>query len=122
MDSGDFILYLEKTCKDIADNIRKNDGRIKREVLRKILKDTIPYMPYDTGNLSDSLVVNASLDAIVVEDVPYAGYVLDGKEKNFNKLVHPLASSTPLEDAYDAHKDEWMNYLIEEVLKYVNTE
>lgn len=60
-----------------------------------------PYVPYDTGELSDSYEVDGDSNS-VYWSADYAEYVYTmPRSNNFNKDTHPLATSYWVEEAID---------------------
>lgn len=79
--------------------------------LEQMKEDIEPYVPYDTGELSDSAIVDESSLSVVWE-AEHAEYVYDMPESNnFNKTVHPKATSHWIEEAMSSYKDKWIKFL-----------
>lgn len=78
------------------------------ETLEKMLQDIEPYVPYKTGELNDSAIIDeSSMD--IVWDADYAEYVYDlPKDSNFNKEVHPLATSDWVNEAMQSYESKWV--------------
>lgn len=89
-------------------------GTVQKAIDGALLKISEPYVPFRTGRLMgtgyDYTVLGSG--EIVYEphdprtDYMYAGRVWYGDDMNFNKAVHPLATSRWVEKAYEAKSEE----------------
>ena len=78
------------------------------KTLEGMIKDIEPYVPYRTGELSDSVIVDESSLSLVWE-AEHADYVYDmPKSTKFNQTVHPQATSQWVEEALGDYKDKWI--------------
>lgn len=82
--------------------------------LRKVKEDIDPYVPYKTGKLSNSAVVNKYE---IVWTAPYANYVYNRTGVNFDKSVHPKATDHWVEHARDEIGDKIYGYIENEFAK-----
>ena len=81
------------------------------KTLEGVAKDIEPFVPYRTGELNDSAIIDESSLSIVWE-AEYADYVYDmPKSNNFNKSVHPNATSHWVEEGLKAYKTKWIEDL-----------
>lgn len=81
------------------------------ETLRGIAEDIEPFVPYRTGELNDSVVLDESSLSLVWE-ADHAEYVYDmPSSTNFNKSVHPQATSHWVEEGIGSYRDKWVNEL-----------
>ncbi len=73
--------------------------------LHQVLKDiSDPYVPYNTGRLSENVTVNS--DGITYHQ-PYARRVYYGDYMNFRKDKHPLATARWNEVAITDNEEEF---------------
>lgn len=81
------------------------------ETLRGVAEDIEPFVPYRTGELNDSVVLDESSLSLVWE-AEHADYVYDmPEETNFNRTVHPQATSHWVEEGLQAYKKKWVDDL-----------
>lgn len=81
------------------------------QTLQGVLEDIEPFVPYRTGELSNSAVIDESSLSVVWE-AEYADYVYDmQKDSNFNKSVHPNATSHWVDEGLKAYKNKWVEDL-----------
>ena len=81
------------------------------ETLHEVLEDIEPFVPYKTGELSNSAVIDESSLSIVWE-AEHAEYVYDmPKSNNFNKSVHQNATSHWVDEGLKAYKNKWIEDL-----------
>ena len=74
----------------------------------QVLKDSTPYVPRDTGNLTQSGIRATDIGSgEVIWDAPYADEQYYGKPSKA-KDVHPQAVMQWFEAAKAARKDAWM--------------
>lgn len=84
----------------------------------KVFEDTVPYIPMDTGNMTES-ARRASLPLegtgeVVVGDTPYAKYQYNGISRftglplNYQKIHHPLATDHWFEASLRDHEKAWV--------------
>ena len=79
--------------------------------LEGMLKDIDPYVPYDTGELSSSAIIDES-SLSIVWDTEYADYVYNmPKTNNFNTSVHANATSHWVDEAMNAYREKWVEDL-----------
>ena len=79
--------------------------------LEGMLKDIEPYVPYDTGELSSSAVIDES-SLSIVWDTEYADYVYNMPQTNkFNTSVHANATSHWVDEAMNFYSETWVEYL-----------
>lgn len=79
--------------------------------LDTMVEDIRPFVPYNTGELDASVVVDES-SMCVVWDADYAQYVYDlPKNSNFNREVHPNATSDWVNEARQAYESKWIDDL-----------
>lgn len=67
-----------------------NDATVMTEVHREFANIIDPWVPYDTGNLSKDITVDASG---VTYNADYAAKQYYGTELHHNKEKHPLATA-----------------------------
>lgn len=81
------------------------------ETLRGVAKDIEPFVPYRTGELSESVVLDESSLSLVWE-AEHADYVYDmPNETNFTRTTHPQATSHWVEEGLQAYKEKWIDDL-----------
>lgn len=81
------------------------------ETLEQMKEDIEPYVPYDTGELNDSAIIDESSLSIVWE-AEHAEYVYDMPESNdFNQTVNTKATSHWVEEAMSSYRDKWIELL-----------
>ena len=81
------------------------------KTLEGVAKDIEPFVPYRTGELSESVVIDESSLSLVWE-AEHAEYVYDmPKSTEFNKSVHTQATSHWVEEGIGAYKDKWIGDL-----------
>lgn len=79
------------------------------KTLHVIEEDIEPFVPYNTGELSESAVIDESSLSLVWE-AEYADYVYNmPKSSNFNKEVHSKATSGWVDEALKVYKDKWVD-------------
>lgn len=77
------------------------------QTLFVVAEDIEPFVPYRTGELSNSAVIDESSLSVVWE-AKYADYVYDmPKSNNFNKSVHTNATSHWVDEGLKAYKNKW---------------
>lgn len=59
------------------DRLISDDVNFKNKLAYKVLEVSRDFIPYDTGKLNDSAKVK---DGMIIQDVPYAGYVYNAEE------------------------------------------
>lgn len=85
--------------------------RVAVGALDSILDDIEPYVPYNTGELNSSAVVDESSLSIVWEDEK-ADYVYNlPSDSNFNTGTHSLATSHWVEEALSVYRDSWVELI-----------
>ena len=89
---------LEPISKIKADFGLEANGRIQRFFTDCCKRHMDKYVPFDTGSTAGSAFRDTSPDSITY-DTPYAIYIYEGIDMNFNKAMHPLATH---------HWDEFM--------------
>ncbi len=106
---------FSKTVDDIRKAVDTPTTKAKmHEVLREV---SDPYVPYDTGRLANTPIVN-HLGVTYV--VPYAEKVFYGDHINFKKVKHPLATAHWTDVAWANHRNEMMakfSEIIKEAIK-----
>ena len=112
---------FQDVIKDLDKSLKKGIRRAKRVTIRKMISDTDPYVPYDTGELSASARPFRNNSGIAYES-PHASYAFDaiapsGRPKVYNTSVHEKATAAPFEVAFDEHIKEWVETFKEELLK-----
>ena len=81
------------------------------KTLEEMKYDIEPYVPYKTGELTQSAEIDEDSLSIVY-DTEYAEYVYNmPKSNNFNKAVHPNATSKWTDEALHSNKAKWVNDL-----------
>lgn len=81
------------------------------KTLEGVAKDIEPFVPYRTGELNDSAIIDESSLSVVWE-ADYANYVYDmPKSSNFDKSVHPNATSHWVEEGLKVYKNKWIEDL-----------
>lgn len=79
------------------------------DTLEVVKEDVEPFVPYDTGELSNSAVIDESSGSLVWE-AEYAEYVYDMPEhSNFNTDVHPWATSHWVDEALHSYRKKWVD-------------
>lgn len=108
---------------EIKKKIESNYDTAVENTLNKIAKDTDPYVPYSTGKLANSVVTN-KVNKTINYPVEYASFAFSdetasGFPKQYNKKIHKLATSNPIDVAENNHSNDWVEYFKEELLKDV---
>ena len=81
------------------------------QTLHGVVKDLEPLVPYNTGELNDSAIIDES-SLSIVWDAEHADYVYNmPKNTNFNKDVHPQATSKWVEEGLQSYKKKWIDDL-----------
>lgn len=94
---------------DIDRTIRRFSPRYENAqafIDQAVLKDSSPYVPFDTGALSGSGQAAAE-GGQVAYTAPYARRMYHGDGFHFNAAVHPLACAHWFEKAKAANKAAW---------------
>ena len=93
----------------IIDRLNTSMESASLSTLDNMLEDIRPYVPYNTGELDSSAVIDES-SMNIVWDTDYAKYVYDlPKDSNFNRDVHPNATSDWVNEARQAYEDKWID-------------
>lgn len=107
MRSVDFNLNLDLIGRQIESDL---EGAAV-QTLHVVLKDTEPYVPYNTGELSDSEVIDED-SLSIVWDAEHAEYVYDmPKSTDFNRTTHDKATSKWVDEALASYKNKWVGDL-----------
>ena len=78
------------------------------KTLSGVAKDIETFVPYNTGELNDSAIIDESSLSVVWE-AEHAEYVYDmPKDTNFNRTVHERATSGWVEEGLAMFKDKWI--------------
>lgn len=81
------------------------------QTLEGMVSDIEPYVPYKTGELTESAEIDEDSLSIVY-DTEYAEYVYNMPESNnFNRDVHKKATSKWTDEAIYSNRDKWINDL-----------
>ena len=81
------------------------------QTLEGMVSDIEHYVPYKTGELTESAEIDEDSLSIVY-DTEYAEYVYNMPESNnFNKDVHPNATSKWTDEALHSNKAKWLSDL-----------
>ena len=81
------------------------------KTLDGVLEDIKPFVPYKTGELNNSAVIDESSMSIVWE-AEHAEYVYDmPKSNNFDRSVHNRATSEWVDEALQAYHKKWIEDL-----------
>ena len=98
---------LEKLDADIQYDLRVAGY----ETLKVMMKDVEPYVPYDTGELDDSVFIDV-MDLAIVWETEYSEYVYDmPTSNNFKRDVHPNATSQWASITRDIYIDKWIEVM-----------
>lgn len=77
------------------------------KTLNTIAEDIEPFVPYRTGELSNMVVLDESSLSLEWE-AEHAEYVYNmPKDANFNRTVHPKATSQWVDEALQSYKAKW---------------
>lgn len=105
--SAEFSVELDLIYNQIGVDL----DRVAVSALDSILDDIEPYVPYNTGELSSSAVVDESSLSIVWEDEK-ADYVYNlPLGSNFNTGTNALATSHWVEEALSVYRDSWVELI-----------
>ena len=92
----------------IIDRLNTSMESASLSTLDNMVEDIRPYVPYKTGELDSSVVVDES-SMCIVWDTDYAGYVYNLPiDSNFNRDVHPNATSDWVNEARQSYEDKWI--------------
>lgn len=90
------------------------DKQAKLFISSTLAKYMDPYVPFDTGKLSNTILID---ETGILYNVDYAERVYYGKDFNFQKTHHPLAAALWDEVTMAHHKDQVM----QEIEKYIES-
>ena len=96
MSVGGFIVNAEMNQGAVFDKINAVTHNVGTmiDISRKVVEVIDPYVPYDTGNLSNSATFVHTLEGTsIVYEAPYASKVYHGVDIAFHKDKHPLATA-----------------------------
>lgn len=89
----------------------------KTRLENRILRDTTPFVPYDTGQLSDSAELLPGPEVGASWNTDYSWYVFHmPPDYDFNRTVHQEAGPEWTFRAIDRYKDAWVKFF-EKVLR-----
>lgn len=92
----------------IMDRLNTSVESASLSTLDAMVEDIRPYVPYNTGELDSSVVVDEE-SMCIVWDADYAQYAYDlPKDSNFNRDVHPNATSDWVNEARQSYEDKWI--------------
>lgn len=92
----------------IIDRLNTSMESASLSTLDNMVEDIRPYVPYNTGELDSSVVVDES-SMCIVWDADYAQYAYDlPKDSNFKRDVHPDATSDWVNEARQSYEDKWI--------------
>ena len=75
----------------------------------QVLKDSDPYVPFDTGATRQSGINQTKLgEGLVVYKTPYVRYIYYGLHIRFRPIRHPLASAMWFEKAKAVRLRDWV--------------
>lgn len=89
--------------------------RARKSLCEEIIHNTEDFVPYDTGNLSNSATIldNGNQIAYTAE---YAEYVNElPTSSNFDKSVHSQATSSWVDASITLNRDKWLSNFKERV-------
>lgn len=93
----------------------KRVDRARKSLCEEIIHDTENFVPYDTGNLSDSATI-LDKGKQIAYTADYAEYVNDmPSSNNFDKSVHSQATSNWVDASIILNRDKWANSFRERV-------
>lgn len=85
---------------------------------QQIFQDTIPYIPMDTGRMTnDAMNANSPIEGggqVIMGNTPYAWYQYEGKSRftgmplNYQKIHHPYATDHWFEASKKDHEQAWV--------------
>lgn len=90
----------------MANRFSANFAIADYRVLNDIIEYTRPYVPYNTGNLDRSAMID---DGYVVYDTDYAQYVYQDKGLNFKTDVHKKAGAEWLDRSAQSNMSRWVS-------------
>lgn len=99
------MVAVKFDARSVAQALKARAKAAERALSGRVLSDCEPFVPYDTGALSQSGVVG---EGVIVYDVPYAQVVYHGAGMRFQTEKHPLATAAWFEAAKAAHAAEWV--------------
>lgn len=83
----------------------------KTRLEARMLRDTRPFVPYDTGQLNDSAELAPGPDVGVSWNTDYSWYVFHmPPDYDFNKTVHPEAGPEWTYRAIDKYEEAWIKF------------
>lgn len=89
----------------------------KARLEHRILRDTTPFVPYDTGQLNDSAELLPGQEVGASWNTDYSWYVFHmPPDYDFNKTVHPEAGPEWTYRAIDRYRETWVRFF-EKVLR-----
>lgn len=99
------------------------DREARSVVLDRMISDTDPFVPYDTGETAESVTPLPKLDGFKY-NTPYSSYAFDpitkgGKKKVYSKRYHPKAQGHPFKASSFKYSGEWSKLYAKELFKYV---
>ncbi|MBQ6679548.1 MAG: hypothetical protein IJM76_05945 [Lachnospiraceae bacterium] len=99
------------------DQLSDRVERAQKWLDHQVFEDTIPYIPMDTGNMTETArQANVSREGsgrVVVGNTVYAWYQWNGKSRftgrplNYQRVHHPFAQSHWFVAAKAEHADQW---------------
>lgn len=89
-------------------------ANLKTKLAEKVMEDTMPYVPYRTGKMTNASYITAGNN--IVYKAPYARYVWigisrSGKPMNYTHTFHPLACARWFEVSKKANMAKWKAYV-----------
>lgn len=99
----------------VLGNVNNRVSKAKQKLVKDIVADTDNLVPYKTGNLASDIDILPQGNGIRYS-AEYAPFVVDMPAgTNFNKKVHPNATSNWNSKSYDKNVEKWIRMFKEEV-------
>lgn len=118
-------LSVSLQVEDIANRTVKRIEAVsqyaKGTVLRKMLDDTNPLVPYKTGKLANNISILPGNTGVEYSQ-PYASfafmpYTSDGSLKNYTTYNHPQACGFPFDVNMKMNKSKYEEFYAQQLLK-----
>jgi hypothetical protein len=115
--------YVDSKYKELNNKIMSKREDAKQKTLKKIIKDTEEYVPYNTGELTNSVSMNVPASSISY-NAPYASFAFNpeapsGRPKNYDRSVHRKAQGYPIQASYEDNGESWAKFFAEELIRGV---
>lgn len=106
------ITHIEVDYSDLKESLEniKSDKEFMTEVQQEFADVVNPYVPYDTGNLSEDITVD---ETGVTYNAEYADKQYYGEEFHHNTEHHPLATARWDEVAMQTQQEELESRIVD---------